>query len=148
MFVGHRLSWTSKTSHFASLRLQVAFSTTARSVLLSDDETQAILRSAGDCAEGECSIDDVSELIFELKEQEKLLEDRLEKVMNMIAHLQHVNEKEERQTDEVRAFVRDMLRVFNHEKPGFNALGFTGYVGKGSKTAYDVLPPKKWKPKA
>ena len=48
-------------------------------------------------------------------EQEALLEQRLSKVMNMIAHLQHVNEKEERQTDEVRAFVKDMLRVFAHE---------------------------------
>jgi hypothetical protein len=33
--------------------------------------------------------------------------------MNMVAHLQHVNEKESRKTDEVRAFVKDMLRVFS-----------------------------------
>lgn len=38
----------------------------------------------------------------------------MEKIMNMISHLQHIDEKEERQTDEVRAFVRDMFRVFDH----------------------------------
>lgn len=111
---------------------------------MSEEEVTAILQSAGDCAEGECSIDDVAEFIYELKEQEKVLEDRLEKIMNMIAQLQHVNEKEERQTDEVRAFVRDMLRVFSNEKGlGFNPSGFSGDIG--STTAYDALPPKKWK---
>lgn len=126
--------------------LQIAVSNTARHVLLTDEETDAILQSADECAAGECSIDDVAELIYELKEQEKLLEERLDTIMNMISHLQHVNEKEERQTDEVRAFVRDMLRVFDTEKPGFFPAGFSGDVGKGATTAYDALPPKKWKP--
>jgi hypothetical protein len=114
---------------------------------MTDEEVDAIMQSATECAEGECSIEDVDELLLELKEQEKVLEGRLETIMNMINHLQHVNEKEERQTDEVRAFVKDMLRVFAHDKnPGFNVAGFSGdFFGK---TAYDALPPKKWKPKA
>jgi hypothetical protein len=64
--------------------------------------------------------------------------------LNMISHLQHINEKEERQTDEVRAFVKDMLRVFSTDKPLVFPTGFAGDIGKGSQTAYDVLPPKKW----
>jgi hypothetical protein len=71
------------------------------------------LKTAGDCVEGECSVEDVGELIHVLKETQDELRDRLEKVMNMIAHLQHINQKEERKTDEVRRFVSDMLRVFN-----------------------------------
>jgi hypothetical protein len=112
---------------------------------MSEDEIQSVLTTAGDCAEGECSLDDVNELIFELREQEKILEERLEKIMNMIGHLQHVNEKEERQTDEVRAMVRDMLRVFSNEK-GHWATGFSGDIGDGPTTAYDALNPKKWTP--
>jgi hypothetical protein len=112
---------------------------------MSDEETEKILQSAADCAEGECSLDDVSELIGELKEQQAVLSKRLEKIMNIISHLQHVNEKEERKTDEVRAFVRDMLRVFSSDKPVFFPSGFAGEVGDGPTTAYDALPPKKWK---
>ena len=126
--------------------LKVAGSTTARYVILSEQETESILKSASDCAEGECSIDDVSELIFELKEQEQEMQKRLEKIMNMIAHLQHINAKEERKTDEVRSFVRDMLRVFSSEKPMYFPTGFAGDIGDGPTTAYDALPPKKWLP--
>ena len=113
-------------------------------VILSDEETERILSSATDCAEGECSIDDVSELIAELKGQEKEMQARLEKIMNMIAHLQHINAKEERKTDEVRAFVKDLLRTFSTDKPMYFPTGFAGDVGDGPTTAYDALPPKKW----
>lgn len=99
---------------FPKLQPAVA-SPSARFILLSDQETDAILSSANNCVEGECSVDEISDLVKELKEQEAILGERMQKVMNMIAHLQHVNEKEERQTDEVRAFVKDMLRVFAHE---------------------------------
>jgi DNA mismatch repair ATPase MutL len=115
-------------------------------VILSDEETEKILQSASDCAEGECSIDDVSELIAELKEQEKEMQSRLDKIMNMISHLQHINAKEERKTDEVRAFVRDLLRTFSSDKPLYFPTGFAGDVGDGPTTAYDALPPKKWVP--
>jgi hypothetical protein len=93
----------------------VAVPTTARFVILTDEETQAILKSAKECAESECSVDDVSSLIEELNIQEGILSERLVKIMNMIAQLQHVNEKKERKTDEVRQFVRDMLRVFSND---------------------------------
>ena len=124
---------------------QPAVSSSARFIILSDAETDSILKSAADCAEGECSVDEVADLVRELKDQQLVLEQRMTKIMNMIAHLEHVNEKPERQTSEVRAFVKDMLRVFAHEKTAFPASGFSGEIGDGPTTAYDALPPKKWK---
>jgi hypothetical protein len=121
-------------------------STTARYVILTEEETASILQSASDCAEGECSIDDVAELIFELKEQRKEMQTRLDRIMNMIADLERINAKDERKTDEVRAFVKDMLRVFSTDKPMVFPTGFSGDIGDGPTTAYDALPPKKWVP--
>ena len=96
----------------------------------------------------------------------------------MINMLDHLNAKDGRSKDEVKSFVRDMLRVFAHEvgfflnhsiifknsdrlflmffmfvflhfltlqKQGFSAVGFSGDIGDGPKTAYDALPPKLWK---
>jgi len=102
---------------------------------LNEEETASILQQANDCAEGECSIDEVSELVFELKEQEKEMKERLDKVKKMIADLEHINAKEERKTDEVRNFVRDMLRVFEHGGKSF-PIGFSGDIGDGPTTAY------------
>ncbi|KAL7574801.1 hypothetical protein ACA910_010645 [Epithemia clementina (nom. ined.)] len=120
-------------------------SSTSLSVILSDEEVEAIMKAASDCAAGECAVDDVSELIFELEEQQKVMQERLEKTVAMIASLKKLNEKTKNR-DEVRAFVKDMLRVFSNEKPTFPIMGFTGDVGDGPKTAWDVLPPKPWSP--
>lgn len=87
--------------------------TTVRHLIMSDEETEKILGHAQECVDSECSVDEVGDLLTVLKATEKDLEERLEQIMNMIAHLQHINAKEERKTDEVRAFVQDMLRVFN-----------------------------------
>mmetsp|Transcript_32877 Transcript_32877/g.97965 ORF Transcript_32877/g.97965 Transcript_32877/m.97965 type:complete len:155 (-) Transcript_32877:239-703(-) len=121
-------------------------SSTARNVLLSQEETDAIITRASDCAEGECSVDDISGLVGELKDQQDILNARLVDVMNMVAHLQKVNQSKDRKKDEVRAFVQDLLRVFNHEDPKVFPTGFTGDIGDGPTTAYDALPPKKWTP--
>ena len=151
-------------------------STTARHILMSDEETQAVMNKAEECIESECSIDETADLLRTLKSTERDLEERLESIMNMIAHLQHINEKEERQTDEVREFVKDMLRVFSTEvsvfvccrmrtakprrpcrsleriasssqKPNVFPAGFSGDVTK-HLDAYNSLPPKPWKPTA
>jgi hypothetical protein len=116
---------------------------TSRCVILSDEETKAIMSAAEECADSECSIDDVSSLVHDLNAQEKILSIRLEKVMNMIAHLQHINEKKERKTDEVRAFVKDLLSVFTHSKSMGIATGLDAFDGPFD--AYDVLDPKPWK---
>ena len=119
-------------------------STTAQNVFLSEEETMAILNKSTECIESECSVDEVDELLSVLKDTEKELEGRISKIMNTISHLQRINAKEERKTDEVRAFVKDMLRVFNTDKPLVFPTGFGGDIGKGAQTAYDALPPKKW----
>ncbi|KAI2506183.1 hypothetical protein MHU86_8218 [Fragilaria crotonensis] len=116
----------------------------ARHVLLSDDETKSILQHGIDCVESECSVDDVDDLINTLKEQQEVLNQRLVKVMNMVAHLQEVNQKNDRKTDEVRSFVKDLLRVFNHEKPAAFSPPGLEYT-KGPFDSYDVLKPKPWK---
>merc|ERR1711862_498871 len=126
-----------------SITKPCAISPTARFVILSEQETNAIMKSAEECVESECSVDDVSKLVSELKEQEKILDERLTKIMNMVAQLQHLNEKPKRETNEIRQFVRDLLRVFVHEKQ--RPMGYSGDVGDWPKTAYDALPPKKWK---
>ena len=95
--------------------MQPAVPSTSRFVILSDSETDAILKSASDCAEGECSIDEVSTLVNDLKNQQKEMERRLSKITEMISQLEHVNKKDDRKSDEVRQFVKDMLRVFSHD---------------------------------
>lgn len=102
---------------------------------MSEEETASILQQANDCAEGECSIDDVSELVYELKEQEKEMKQRLDKVKKMITDLEDINAKEERKTDDVRNLVRDMLRVFDYKDNG-HPIGFSGDIGDGPTTAY------------
>jgi hypothetical protein len=82
---------------------------------LSDEETEAILNSAKECAGGECSVDDIGDLVKELKEQQSAMKERLTKVKGMIHKLEDLNEKSERKPDEIRNFVKDMLRVFAHE---------------------------------
>ena len=97
-----------------SYTIQPAASSTARFIILSDDETDAILKSAHECAESECSVDDVSNLVSELKGQEVEMKARLGKITSMIAELEHLSAKEQRNKDDVKAFVKDMLRVFSH----------------------------------
>ena len=79
---------------------------------MSEEEITAILDKAHGCVESECAVADVNDLIAELKDQQKVLTQRLETIMNVVAHLQHANESEARKTDDVRAIVKDMLRVF------------------------------------
>lgn len=127
-----------------AIRPAAVASITTQNAFLSEEETMAVLNKSTECIESECSLDEVDELLTVLKDTEKELEGRIEKIMNTISHLQHINDKEERKTDEVRAFVKDMLRVFNTDKPMVFPTGFAGDVGKGPQTAYDALPPKKW----
>lgn len=111
---------------------------------MSDAETDAILKSARDCEESECGVDEVSSLVFDLKEQQVEMTDRLAKISKMISQLEHLSSKEGRDTDEVRSFVSDMMRVFAHDSKKNFATGFSGDIGDGPTTAYDALPPKKW----
>jgi len=89
--------------------------TTVCNLIMTDEEVETILSKATDCMGEECSVDEVDELLVLLKDTQKSLESRMDTVMNMISDLQHLNGQEERQVDEVKALVKDMLRVFAHD---------------------------------
>ncbi|KAL3793671.1 hypothetical protein HJC23_010243 [Cyclotella cryptica] len=119
-------------------------SNVARNLIMTEEEITAILDKAHACVESECAVEDIDSLIAELKDQQTVLNTRLENIMNVVGHLQHANEQKERKKEDVRAIVKDMLRVFTTAEGKF-AMGFTGDVGDGPTTAYDALPPKPWK---
>jgi len=113
--------------HFHTLTLSFAHShacnkkqptATSLNLIMSEEEITAILDKAHGCVESECAVSDVNDLIAELKDQQKVLTQRLETIMNVVAHLQHANESEARKTDDVRAIVKDMLRVFTTQVRG------------------------------
>ena len=72
-----------------------------------------------------------------------------------VAIMTHANDclESECSLDEVRETVRAIFRVFQlgdkasgNDYPALTKpTGYSGEVGKGSTTAYDALPPKKWK---
>jgi len=87
--------------------------TTSLNLIMTESEIQTILMKANGCVESECAISDVDDLISELKDQQRVLNARLETIMNVVAHLQAANSSgEQRKTDDVRNIVKDMLRVF------------------------------------
>jgi hypothetical protein len=120
--------------------------------LMSATETETLMKTATDCAEGECSLDEVEDLIDVLKAQQKELSARVQQVKEMISNLEHMNTLDDRKVDEVRETVRAIFRVFQlgDKSSGNNypslskPMGWSGEVGDGPKSAYDALPPKKW----
>mmetsp|Transcript_27478 Transcript_27478/g.42637 ORF Transcript_27478/g.42637 Transcript_27478/m.42637 type:complete len:158 (-) Transcript_27478:217-690(-) len=126
-------------------------STTAVQALMSEEETKSIINSAHDCADSECSVEDVEMFLSELKEQQIILRNRLSDVTKMIDELGHVNIGTDRKVDEVRETVRAIARLFmmgdkasGNDYPMMGTpMGYSGEVGEGPKTAYDVLSPKK-----
>merc|ERR1711935_1016050 len=127
-----------KTAH-------VATSTTARHVILTEEDVSTMMKSVTDCAEGECSVDDVNDLLVDLREQKKTMQERLKMIDGMVNKLVTANDKGEREVDDVRQLVLDFLRVFNTDKPLYPPAGWAGEVGDGPSTAYDALPPKPYK---
>lgn len=97
-------------------------SVTARNLIMTEEEISAILDKAHGCVDTGCAVDDVDDLIAELKDQQKVLSERLETIMNVVSHLQHANTKEDRKTDDVRAIVKDMLRVFTTQVSSYYVL--------------------------
>jgi hypothetical protein len=81
--------------------------------MISDADTAAILEKAEGCMGEECSIDEVNDLLGLLKKTESDLEVRLKTIVKLVKDLEHLNQKGERETDDVRAFVKDMMRVFS-----------------------------------
>ena len=104
--------------------------------------------------DAECDVDSVSNLLEHLKYQEKELNDRVAEIKKIVTSLENVNQKDEREVDEIRETVRAIYRVFQlgdkasgNDYPALSRpTGYSGEVGKGPTTAYDALPPKKWNP--
>lgn len=74
-------------------------------------EVDSLLTQAADCAEGECSVDEVSDLLLVLKGQQKDLYSRVQQAKDTISTLETVNEKSDREVDEVRETVRHLPRL-------------------------------------
>lgn len=114
-------------------------------------ETQEIMKHANDCAHGECSLDEVSELVAVLQSHQKELSSRVDEIKKITKALEKVSSGGK--PDEIRATVRALFRVFQlgdkasgNDYPSLSKpTGYSGEVGGGGKTAYDVLSPKKWK---
>lgn len=133
---------------------QAVRASTAHYGLLTDEETNQIVQKADDCAGGECSVEDVSTLLIDLREQEATLKTRLDEISKTVMALDKVNSQEERPVNEIRETIRAIMRIFilDAKKSGndYPALskptGWSGEVGKGSTTAYKALAPKPYKP--
>jgi hypothetical protein len=101
-------------------------------------ETETLMKTANDCVEGECSLDDVSEMISVLQHQQKELDTRVKEVKQMIVQL----EGNDRKVDEVRETVR--TKSSGNDYPSLSKpMGWSGEVVDGPQSAYDALPPKK-----
>ena len=118
---------------------------------MSASENEAVLKHAKDCVDGECSLDDVDDLISVLQEQQQELSSRLSQVTALRESLQKVNSEPHRPVDEIRETVRAIFRVFQlgdkasgNDYPSLTKpMGYPGDVGKGPTTAYDALSPKR-----
>ncbi|VEU41699.1 unnamed protein product [Pseudo-nitzschia multistriata] len=120
---------------------------------MSHDDTETVLATAKDCAEGECTLDEIDGLVSLLKDQQKEASDRLKEIKDMIKSLETVNGSDDRSVDEIRETVRAIYRIFQlgdkasgNDYPALSKpMGWTGEVGSGPTTAYDALPPKPYK---
>ncbi|KAL9185550.1 hypothetical protein ACHAXT_003327 [Thalassiosira profunda] len=118
--------------------------------LMTVAEVDAIITEAEACAEGECALDEVENLINNLQDQQSSLSKRIEEIGGLIKDLEHVNGKDDRPVDEVRETVRAIFRIFamgdkasGNDYPSLSMpMGYSGETAGGGKTAYDVLPPK------
>eukprot|EP00980_Cylindrotheca_fusiformis_P003285 scaffold743_cov117-Cylindrotheca_fusiformis.AAC.4 len=120
--------------------------------IMTQEETENIMKHATDCTHGECSVDEVSELVSVLKGHQKDLRDRVEEVKKITKALETVHSRGAK-VDEVQETVRALFRVFQlgdkasgNDYPALSRpTGWSGDVGKGPQTAYDVLSPKRSK---
>lgn len=116
--------------------------------IMTTDQMEALITEAQECSEGECSVDDVGNLLDTLKSQQKDLNVKLDQIKKMIISLEGMNGKD-MDRDEVRETVRAIMRIFSvpdRTYAGGLPSGYSGEVGTGSTTAYDALNPKPYKP--
>ena len=118
---------------------------------MSTEELDKLINTAVDCSEGECSVDEVGDLVQILQGQQKELNGRIQEIGNMVKSLEAMNKKGAGR-DEVRETVRAIMRVFaksdGHKasvSARVNPTGYSGEVGSGPTDAYKALKPKPYK---
>ena len=79
---------------------------------MSASEIEAVITEAEKCAEGECALDEVEQLITNLQSQQSMLSKRIEEIDGLVTELEHVNGRDDRPVDEVRETVRAIFRIF------------------------------------
>merc|ERR1712008_419576 len=79
--------------------------------IMSQEETVQILKHANDCADGECSLDEVSELVAVLQSHQEELKTRVEQVKKITETLEKLSDRGGK-PDEIRETVRALFRVF------------------------------------
>lgn len=79
---------------------------------MTPEETETLLKRAEECADSECSVDDVADLLDVLHAQQKEMYDRVQKIKETVQILEEVNKAEDRPVDEIRETVRAIWRVF------------------------------------
>ena len=79
---------------------------------MSAAELDAIINEAEACASGECALDEVDSLINNLLEQQKMLNQRIGEIDELVKDLEHLNGRDNRPADEVRDTVKAIFRIF------------------------------------
>uniref|UniRef100_A0A7S1FQ79 Uncharacterized protein n=1 Tax=Corethron hystrix TaxID=216773 RepID=A0A7S1FQ79_9STRA len=117
--------------------------------LMADTEADMLIASANECVESECAVDDINSFVVDLKEQSKLLSERLDKMNNIIASLEGGNVAPDRDVPYLKSLIEDLaVAVFDtkgsHDPDGPSTppMGYPGEVFKGD--AYTSLNPKPW----
>lgn len=121
--------------------------------LLAQEHIDELFEKGEECMGSECDVESVSNLLEHLKFQEKELTDRVAEIDKMVSALEAINKDSNREVDEVRETVRAIFRIFQmgdkasgNDYPALSKpTGYSGEVGDGPTTAYDALPPKKYK---
>ena len=120
---------------------------------MSQEDTDGIVSKVSSSVDGECSLDEVEDLIELLQSQQKEMYGRVEQIRSMVKSLETVNSQDDREVDQIRETVRAIYRVFQlgdkasgNDYPSLSKpTGWSGEVGDGPTTAYDALPPKPYK---
>jgi hypothetical protein len=102
----------SSVNGFASTRSPVAARSNTALNIMTAAELDAIIDEAESCANGECALDEVDNLVNNLLEQQKMLNKRIGEIDELVKELEHLNGRDNRPTDEVRDTVKAIFRIF------------------------------------
>ena len=80
--------------------------------IMTPAELESIINEAEACAGGECALDEVDSLINNLLEQQKMLNQRIGEIDELVKDLEHINGKDNRPVDEVKDTVKAIFRIF------------------------------------